>query len=188
MKRLFTISLFIVLLSAVSSKAQTYIQGKNAIPFNTIGSVAELQNSTLLSIEQAYNKINSLRPNRTFKTEIKDYSGQYFLLNDMVIRVFLRKLPSVHPSPYKMLSDMKRSIDMNYVLFSDEYNSEVKKIKNYYAYTSYMTNENLSKNAVIIDDASRYMIFINIFSKNDTTKINEAISLLNNIVNDITFK
>lgn len=188
MKRLFTIFLFILLLSAVSSNAQTYIQGKNAIPFNTIGSVAALQNSTLLSIEQAYNKINSLRTNRTYNTEIKDYSGQYFLLNNLVIRVFSRKLPSVRPSPYKMLNDMKKSSDMDYALFSNVYYSEIKKIKNYHVYISYITNENLSKNAVIIDDASKYMVSVNIFSNNDTTSINAAISTLNNIINDITFK
>lgn len=182
---------FILLFSGISCNAQTYIQGKHAKPFDMIGSAPALQNSTLLSIEQAYNKIAPLFYHSTYDyySKVENYNGQYFLKNDLTINIISQIFPSASSTRYKMLYNMRNSFDPDFDLFKkqNKYFSEIKKIKDYYVFINYMTDDNFAKKACVIDEQGKYMVFVNVFSKNDATSIDQAITMLHSIVNDITF-
>lgn len=89
MNQILKLMFFILFFSGVSRKAQTYIQGKYAIRFNTIDSTPALQNSTLLSIEQAYSKIIPFFNHRSFfyYSKIKNYSGEFLKKNNLVTNI-----------------------------------------------------------------------------------------------------
>lgn len=188
-----TIILLIVLFNSIFCHAQSYIQGKYAIPFNTIGAIPTLDNNSLLSIPEAYNKISPLFSHRSiydYYSKIENYSGQYFSKDNLVINIYAQHLPSPSPNRYKILHTMKNSFDQDFEeeIKGNKYFSEIKKIKNYYSFINYSKVENYAKEACVVDEQGRYMLFIKVFCKNDSTSINQAISTLNNIVNNITFK
>lgn len=177
-----------VIIIAVSM--QHLAKAQTNVPFYNIGSTNVLPNSSIINSGEAYRRISSLLGSRRakYEREYTHYKGQYYFKDNLVINIRVNTYPP-KTSRYKILSEMKKAYD---AFFSQEsrpetYFSVIKKISNYHVLINYLLDNNTSKDAFIIDEEGRYMIFVNVYGAKDAISIQKAIDMVNQIANTITF-
>ena len=180
-----TIAIIILVFSTqYNSQAQTLV------PFYDIAVTPVLPNSAIINAGEAHMRINNLLGGIATEHEKKymHYKGQYYFKDNLVINIQANTY-SPKSSRYKLLYDMKKGLDAFYLREATPgtYFSDIKQVTNYHVFISYRLNANTSKDAVIIDDQGRYMIFIYVYGAKDSVSMQKAIDMVNQVANSITF-
>ena len=190
--KIYIVALFTSILSPALS--QTYVQGINVVPNETVFNSPVLSGAKKLTIEEAFSKLVSINHGlnngfSTIYTSKEKISGQFYEKDNLVIQLVTRKLsdPSV---------DLNEIKEITYGMYTDylgegenpfeaDYFDELKQVNNFQTLVYYRKSSN-KKNFSIISNDKKYSVqgVIHCYP-NDKPK---AQAFINTLLNSITFK
>jgi len=191
MKKYIIIIILLVQIS-IETNAQTYIQGKDVIPFNTIANSALLSAGGRLDMLNAFNKLKAI-DNTTFQKSHKEMTGEFWWVDGMLVQIVTRKITTDNPADYlwNLRYSMRPNVSVmkgnsrDMTLYND-YFEELKTLtaKNFEVLIHYYKTGSSEKKFIIQSNLKGYKILGKVYSYNHE----KSYELINKIINDIYIK
>ncbi len=197
MKRIIFISWFVLALVPLSHSVlaqQTYIRGKDFVPFHEVAKSRVIDNATRLSIDEALDILNNKYKGTVLSRKKTQLSVEYFSKDGLLINILSRRY--AQPNEYmrdQYLAIVKKNLESGYEAKGEPYHSApyysvIKNLKDFKVLITYAKTF-MNKKFFIVDNEGNYFIGGTICAKSTEKKdIDMAEAFVDTLVESITFK